>query len=118
MVVVAADLARRRQQRGLNYPESVAIITYEIMARARASFSDRKYSILSGFDSRAEAGRLLQVSGGLSEAVWYVRPDYKKSGAGGIRTLGTVLKPYNGLANHRLQPLGHSSYYFIINDLL
>jgi hypothetical protein len=70
MVVVAADLARRRQQRGLNYPESVAIITYEIMARAGASFSDRKYSILSGFDSRAEAGRLLQVSGGLSEAVW------------------------------------------------
>ena len=37
MVVVAADLARRRQQRGLklNYPESVAIITYEIMEGAR-----------------------------------------------------------------------------------
>ncbi len=32
-----------------------------------------------------------------------------ESGAGGIRTLGTVLRPYNGLANHRLQPLGHSS---------
>ena len=37
MVVVAADLARRRQQRGLklNYPESVAIITYEIFEGAR-----------------------------------------------------------------------------------
>jgi urease subunit gamma len=37
MVVVAADLARRRQRRGLklNYPESVAIITYEIMEGAR-----------------------------------------------------------------------------------
>jgi urease subunit gamma len=37
MVVVAADLARRRQARGLklNYPESVAIITYEIMEGAR-----------------------------------------------------------------------------------
>ena len=37
MVVVAADLARRRQQRGLklNYPESVALITYEIMEGAR-----------------------------------------------------------------------------------
>lgn len=37
MVVVAADLARRRQQRGrkLNYPEAVAIITYEIMEGAR-----------------------------------------------------------------------------------
>jgi len=37
MIVVAADLARRRQARGvrLNYPESVAIITYEIMEGAR-----------------------------------------------------------------------------------
>src|ERR1043166_8336584 len=30
-------------------------------------------------------------------------------GAGGIRTLDTALGPYNGLANRRLQPLGHSS---------
>src|SRR5215217_7937240 len=37
LVVVAADLARRRQARGvkLNYPESVAIITYEILEGAR-----------------------------------------------------------------------------------
>ena len=37
MIVTAADLARRRQQRGLklNYPESVAIITYEIIEGAR-----------------------------------------------------------------------------------
>jgi urease subunit gamma len=37
MVVTAADLARRRQARGvkLNYPETVAIITYEIMEGAR-----------------------------------------------------------------------------------
>ena len=37
MLVVAADLARRRQARGLklNYPESVAIITYEILEGAR-----------------------------------------------------------------------------------
>ena len=37
LVVVAADLARRRQARGLklNYPESVAIITYEIVEGAR-----------------------------------------------------------------------------------
>jgi urease subunit gamma len=37
MVVVAADLARRRQGRGLklNYPESIAIISYEIMEGAR-----------------------------------------------------------------------------------
>ena len=37
LIVVAADLARRRQARGLklNYPESIAIITYEIMEGAR-----------------------------------------------------------------------------------
>jgi urease subunit gamma len=37
LVVVAADLARRRQSRGLklNHPESVALITYEIMEGAR-----------------------------------------------------------------------------------
>ncbi|MBE2216177.1 MAG: urease subunit gamma [Opitutaceae bacterium] len=37
MVVVAADLARRRQARGvkLNYPEAIAIISYEIMEGAR-----------------------------------------------------------------------------------
>ncbi|MBV9127163.1 MAG: urease subunit gamma [Verrucomicrobia bacterium] len=37
LVVVAADLARRRQARGLklNYPEAVAIITAEILEGAR-----------------------------------------------------------------------------------
>jgi len=35
--VTAADLARRRQARGLklNYPEAIAIITYEIIEGAR-----------------------------------------------------------------------------------
>jgi len=37
LIVTAADLARRRQARGLklNYPESVAVITYEIIEGAR-----------------------------------------------------------------------------------
>jgi urease subunit gamma len=37
LVVTAADLARRRQARGLklNYPESISIITYEILEGAR-----------------------------------------------------------------------------------
>ena len=30
-------------------------------------------------------------------------------GEEGIRTLGTAFQPYNGLANRRLQPLGHLS---------
>ncbi|MYL65168.1 urease subunit gamma [Bacillus hwajinpoensis] len=37
LIVVAADLARRRQARGLklNYPEAIAIITYEVLEGAR-----------------------------------------------------------------------------------
>ncbi|MFP5112388.1 urease subunit gamma [Bacillaceae bacterium C204] len=37
MIVVAADLARRRKNRGLklNYPEAIALITYEIIEGAR-----------------------------------------------------------------------------------
>lgn len=37
MITVAADLARRRQARGLklNYPESVALITYELLEGIR-----------------------------------------------------------------------------------
>lgn len=57
MVVVAADLARRRQARGLklNYPEAVAIITYEIVEGARdgksvASLMDEGTRILTRDD--------------------------------------------------------------------
>lgn len=37
LIVVAADLSRRRKQRGLklNHPEAVALITYEILEGAR-----------------------------------------------------------------------------------
>lgn len=37
LIVVAADLAKRRKQRGLklNHPEAVALITYEVMEGAR-----------------------------------------------------------------------------------
>src|SRR2546428_13879847 len=35
-------------------------------------------------------------------------------GEGGIRTPDKVLRPYNGLANRRLQPLGHLSRGVII----
>ena len=37
MIVVAADLARRRRARGLrlNYPEAVAVLSYEILEGAR-----------------------------------------------------------------------------------
>ena len=37
MLVIASDLARRRQQRGLklNYPEAAAIISFELLEGAR-----------------------------------------------------------------------------------
>lgn len=37
LIVVAADLARRRKDRGLklNYPEAMALITYELLEGAR-----------------------------------------------------------------------------------
>ena len=37
IIVVVADLARRRKERGLklNHPESVALITYEVLEGAR-----------------------------------------------------------------------------------
>lgn len=37
MIVVAADLARRRRERGLklNYPEAVALLTHEVLEGAR-----------------------------------------------------------------------------------
>ena len=37
LIVVAADLARRRQARGLklNHPEAVAVLTYELIEGAR-----------------------------------------------------------------------------------
>lgn len=37
MIVVAADLARRRKERGLklNHPEAIALITYELLEGAR-----------------------------------------------------------------------------------
>jgi hypothetical protein len=36
-------------------------------------------------------------------------PTTEPGGDGGIRTLDRALQPYNGLANRRLQPLGHVS---------
>src|SRR3954469_14264299 len=40
---------------------------------------------------------------------WIVSRSKRDGGAGGIRTLDTAFQPYNGLANRRLQPLGHST---------
>ncbi|WP_110928992.1 urease subunit gamma [Bacillus massiliglaciei] len=66
MVVVAADLARRRMQRGLklNYPEAVAIITYEIVEGARdgktvAELMQYGKTILSSEDVMEGVGEMI-----------------------------------------------------------
>jgi urease subunit gamma len=71
LIVVAADLARRRMGRGLrlNYPESVALITAEIMEGARdgrsvAELMDEGTKILSAqqvMDGVAEMIHEVQV---------------------------------------------------------
>jgi len=70
MIVVAADLARRRQARGLklNYVEAVAILTAEIMEAAR----DGK----SVADIMSSGARILtreQVMAGVAEMIHEVQ---------------------------------------------
>ena len=66
MIVVAADLARRRKDRGvlLNYPESIAIITYEVMEGAR---DGRSVSDLMSFGSTILKKE--EVMDGISEMI-------------------------------------------------
>ena len=72
MVVVAADLARRRQARGLklNYPEAVDIITYEIFEGAR----DGK-SVSELMDSGTRILTRADVMDGVSEMIHDVQAE-------------------------------------------
>ena len=56
LIVVAADLARRRQARGLklNYPEAVAVITAEILEAARDGRSVAECMVYGATLLRAE----------------------------------------------------------------
>ncbi len=40
----------------------------------------------------------------------------ESGGEGGIRTPGTRFSAYNGLANRRLQPLGHLSAAYVVSQ--
>ena len=53
---------------------------------------------------RAQGGKTINKSG------------QEIGGEAGIRTLGRALRPYNGLANRRLQPLGHLTASLSIRD--
>ena len=66
LIVVAADLARRRLNRGLklNYPESMALITAEIMEGARDG-----RSVAELMDSGAQILTADQVMEGVPEMI-------------------------------------------------
>lgn len=66
MIVVAADLAYRRKARGLklNYPEAIAVITYEILEGAR----DGK-SVAELMDSGRQILRREDVMEGIAEMI-------------------------------------------------
>lgn len=66
MIVVAADLAYRRKARGLklNYPEAVAIITYEILEGARDG-----QTVAQLMDSGRQILRKEDVMEGVSEMI-------------------------------------------------
>jgi urease subunit gamma len=90
LVTVAADLARRRLERGvkLNYPESVALITSEIMEGARDGKSVAELMSFGKTILRAE-----QVMEGVPEMIHEVQveatfPDGTK--------LVTVHQPISG----------------------
>ena len=70
LIVVAADLARRRKERGilLNYPESIALITYEVMEGAR---DGRSVSDLMSFGSTILKKE--EVMEGISEMIHEVQ---------------------------------------------
>jgi urease subunit gamma len=70
LIVVAADLARRRQARGLklNYPEAIAIITAEIMEAAR---DGRSVAEIMGFGATILTRE--QVMEGVAEMIHEVQ---------------------------------------------
>src|SRR5436853_7786157 len=71
--------------------------------------SSRKETYHTSFPTLLTELRETPFAVGLRVAC-HPKPDRAKGGgAGGIRTLDRALQPYNGLANRRLQPLGHSS---------
>jgi urease subunit gamma len=70
LIVVAADLARRRQARGLklNYPEAIAILSAEIMEAAR---DGRSVADIMGFG--ATILRRDEVMDGVAEMIHEVQ---------------------------------------------
>lgn len=66
LIVVVADLARRRKEKGikLNYPEAIALITFEILEGAREG-----KSVAELMQSGREILTVDDVMGGISEMI-------------------------------------------------
>ena len=62
---------------------------------------------LAGGEGRGEAASACDGIGPANRSRERSERVAKVGGEEGIRTLGTAFRPYNGLANRRLQPLGH-----------
>ena len=73
----------------------------------KAFVSSAVRSLRSGFPrSNAKYGHLSRILAAADR----VSPQFRlRGGEGGIRTLGTGVSPYNGLANRRIRPLCHLS---------
>src|SRR5215217_106350 len=101
LIVVAADLARRRQARGLklNYPEAVALITAEILEAARDGKSVAEImvfgtSILSRADVMDGVGEMIhdvQVEATFPDGTKLVTVHDPIQGAHGALTPGKVM---------------------------
>ena len=82
---------------------------YPIAVPAVQSFGDILASAGSGPNNHLERSNLRAINElvGLTVEVRSRRGRAKTGGEAGIRTLGTGLSPYNGLANRRFRPLSH-----------
>jgi hypothetical protein len=83
------------------------LIVHSRAITARGEFvRPQRIQEMPGFEGFS--GRRLEQAPG-TQGVSREAPKAKGGGDGGIRTLDRALQPYNGLANRRLQPLGHVS---------
>src|SRR5882762_4335016 len=67
--------------------------------------------VAADFSRASVRSRATEMCGNAAEQESYVRNRnvwrIEIGGEAGIRTLDTAFRPYNGLANRRLRPLGH-----------
>ena len=94
-----SDALASHQKFSLQYMRVDATFGFSLLERAMSTLD------------RSLAADVRTIRQGLSD--W----EYRTGGEGGIRTLGTGVSPYNGLANRRIRPLCHLSDCIISNFL-